>query len=508
MTGVASPRVSAATVPPSGPPAQSGRRGWADDPRLRNWVFACTALAVVLRLFRLGAQSYWLDEGLQTVLVGYRSPSELLDAVRAGIDKSPPLYHFVSWFWSRLGSTSETWMRLPSVLFAASSVPAVALVARRVACRSVALAALLAAIAPISVYYGQEARMYALALALSAWSMVAFLRGRSTEERWPWVAWMALRLAAAYTHPYTIFLCLPEAVVAWRTSAGVRRRFVVAGTALVIGYLPWLLVLFSLRNAAAGLPKDLSPLAVGYGLFALIFGLSLGPSVASLHRSASLGPQHLSVIAVCVVVLVPLAVAWARRGSERLLMAAWVASPMLGAFALGLATNVTFNVRYAIGGLPALLVALADGVTVLGRGPRRIVGSALVVLLTISVFNWFTNPYYAKEDYRRATATVVRGYSPGDQVLLLAHDDTFRHYSQGRLPYTRLYGDRGLDRIAWDALRAQGLKPGTVWIVRVRPWEADPDGSVLRALEAQGEVVATYEFVGAEVVKIEVSSPH
>lgn len=124
-------------------------------------VFAALVLvAIVIRLVNLGGDSLWLDEAA-TVAVA----SQDLDLVLAGegVVEHPPGYYALIHGILEV-DRSETAVRLPSVIASGLAVGVVFLLGRRLLNAWVGLAgAALLALAPIDVWYGQEARQPALA---------------------------------------------------------------------------------------------------------------------------------------------------------------------------------------------------------------------------------------------------------------------------------------------------------------------------------------------------------
>ena len=208
-------------------------------------------LAMALRLYHLDVQSLWYDEGVTAQVARLGAPAL---ARWTAEDIQPPLYYLLVGGWLRL---LQPWTGpLAYVLRFVSAVIGVLLVALAMGVGAPAVvggaglvAAGLAAISPIMVYYGQEARMYALLVTLVAATALIIVhwaeRRTLTSDRLV-VAYVALGLAALYTHYFAGFALLALALYwLWRwQQAGRSWRqlgwFTAANAALVAGYLPWL----------------------------------------------------------------------------------------------------------------------------------------------------------------------------------------------------------------------------------------------------------------------------
>ncbi len=120
-----------------------------------------TALALALRLYANGAQSYWSDElgSVMHIRNGFRR------VIEASFiwETNPPLYYVLLRIWVLLFGDGEAATRSLSAIIGAATVPAIFNVGRVISGRQAGnIAALLFALATIQIQYGQETRQYAL----------------------------------------------------------------------------------------------------------------------------------------------------------------------------------------------------------------------------------------------------------------------------------------------------------------------------------------------------------
>src|SRR5205085_3620663 len=120
---------------------------------------------------------------------------------------TPPLYFVAAWATSQLGHSPE-WLRLPSLIAGAVTIPLVYALGRRTVGRRAGLvASALTALSPFMIYYSAEARAYGVMMALVVGSTLAMLKATETREaRW-WVGYAVCSCAALYTH-YTCAFAL------------------------------------------------------------------------------------------------------------------------------------------------------------------------------------------------------------------------------------------------------------------------------------------------------------
>lgn len=175
-------------------------------------LMAVLVVAAAARLHDLGGKSIWLDEAF-SIYVARQPPDRILEIV-VRHDTPPPLYYLLLHFWMGLGDDAFS-VRLLSALLSIFAVGATYLLGREVGGQRIALpAALLVALSPFQVWYGQEARMYALLAFLGTTSAYLLLRGLKGGCAAAWVGYIAATSMATYTQPASAFLLLGEGVAA------------------------------------------------------------------------------------------------------------------------------------------------------------------------------------------------------------------------------------------------------------------------------------------------------
>ena len=449
---------------------------------------AALLVAFALRVAGLGAQSLWYDEGFSVLLARQSIPE--IARLTAG-DIHPPLYYFLLHGWLQLAGSSEFTLRFLSLLPSVLSVVVVARLAGRAGPLAAAAGALLAAVAPAAVWYGQETRMYALLVTLVGLSLDRFLafleqRGRPFLA---WSGWVLATVLAAWAHFYGLFVVAAEVLVATGWLLGRRRAVVGPGLALAAGmvlvalaYLPWLgpattrldadesyyqgtlSLIQVLRETATLLAVGSTldgPLAtLGLGLFWLSVGVG-----AWAWRRRPLGAVLL-VLAAVVPLFLLLAVSWNRpKFHPRYLLVTLPAVQALAA--TGLAWFLTVR--------PRLLRPLGSGVA-----------AALALSLAASLLNAATDPRYARDDWRAVAAVLQPG--PRDAVALISGHafPVFTYYYHG--PYTPLPDGFTLSTRATlgynlaTTLNDLAARAERLWVVRWQDDVVDPNGVLDRLL--------------------------
>jgi mannosyltransferase len=190
-------------------PDREGRSVWSTVA-----LAGIVALGAAVRFVRLGHQSFEYDE-IVTLQHVHQSFGAMLSSFPHFSESTPPLYYVLIWPWSRIFGTSEAGMRSLSALAGTATVPVAYLVGRtmlRGRAGGLVVAALVS-VAPVLVWYSQEARSYSLFVFLGALSLLYFARALdepTPANLWLWALFSALAFA---THYFAGFLVLAEALV-------------------------------------------------------------------------------------------------------------------------------------------------------------------------------------------------------------------------------------------------------------------------------------------------------
>src|SRR5215216_5772963 len=362
-------------------------------PRLVVPIVGLTALAGVLRFSFLDRQSFWFDEAV-TVQLSHKSLWEMLAAL-PNTESTPPLYYVLVWGWSRLLGTGETEMRALSALLGTVTVP-IAYAAGRVlvSYRAGLYSAPLVTCSPFLVWYSQEARAYALFLALSALSLFTFASALVRPLPRRFALWAVVASLALATHYFAVFLVGGEAIWLLMTHRRSRAAWVAATGLAAVG-------------------AALLPLAVYQQRTGQTWWIAARPLTNRMSETlrqfitGEYGPREaVSVAAVLVLVFTAAGLVWLTDGRERqggqialLLGTVGIVAPL----ALASTELDKFFYRNLIGAWVPLAIALA---TVLASQRIRRLG-LLVLAAACAIQLWslavvVQRPSLHRDDWRSA----------------------------------------------------------------------------------------------------------
>lgn len=230
------------------PPGGGYREEQIGAAPLRGWTFLVIAagivlVALLLRVYRIGEQQFWLDEAFSFSMV------DMPNWVgRALVDSNPPLYYLLLRVWAIFAGQSEAGLRLLSACFGTLFVAAVIWAGREIYDSRVGLwGGGFAAVAPIHIYYSQEARTYTLLTLALLLTYIALWRALIRNTWWSWALVSACAVFALYSHYLAILGLLPTAflLLLWpeKKDEAAQRWLRYAGAGLLSGllFLPWLL---------------------------------------------------------------------------------------------------------------------------------------------------------------------------------------------------------------------------------------------------------------------------
>lgn len=380
----------------------------------------------------------------------------LISALRGThIEITPPLFFALAWLTSHIGPAAA-WLRLPSLIAGTLTIPAVYAVGARTVGRAAGLvAAALTALSPFMIYYGSEARAYALLMLLLTLSTLALVRAAETgRARW-WAAYAACSCAALYTHYTGVFYLAAQFL--WLLWAHPRRwrAAVLANLAVLVGLAPWASAIVNANNSpTTAIMSALSPFTL-HDARIYLEHWSIGyPYVDAGGLSALPGIPALVLLALAFLLALVAAIAarapesvHARRVALRppvvLVFALLLATPVGAALESATGTHV-FDVRNLAASWPPLALAAAWLLT-RPRGRPGFVAAGLAVAAFAIAAVKTLEPRWSKPDSRSAAAFIARR-EPAGTVVIDGSGFSGRRYMVTPGPLTSLEVALGGDR--------------------------------------------------------------
>lgn len=508
------------------------------------WVLAISGLAAALRVYHLGAESFWFDEAdivsqaqapLATVLGGFLNAGE-----------NGPLYTLLLWGWVRLVGTGEAAVRTLPLLFGVATIPVMYYTGKRLGDTALGLAsAALLAVSPFHIWHSQDAKMYTLIVVVTLASTALYLQAlERNTPRW-WAAYVGATWVALFTHSMAIWILLAQVLAApilWRThltpqppsekeesdsspsragsaARAVRRNWAISLAVLVLPFLP---IAWGRLDAFVGGHLDAfwyTQVPLGEMLRVLFVKFALNEA-----------PPPWETLGAGLAGVLALIGAWPWAGARRTLHSVqsrhWAtvlllwAVPIAGLYFVSLKVPL-FAPRYLIIVLPFYLLFLATGLRRLGRHWPWVAAAALLVVLGFQGFalasvNYSPDPQ--KEEWRQAL-DYVRQHVRGRDVIIVHPGylaTAVDHYYAPSgdvppvpvqaVPYLNTQGFGPREVAAW--LDSAITDHERAWIITspTRTAHDDPNGDVLGFFEGKFYPKPRYyqfdvqHFIGVDVI--------
>lgn len=427
--------------------------------RFTFYLTLITLLGFLLRITRAGHLWLWGDEawGLYLIRQGFWQLT-----LETALDQHPPLYHQLTYLWSLVTGRSELALRLFSIFAGVLAIPLTYQVGRRLSGRVVGLVgALLVALAPFSVHYSQEARMYSLIMGLGLASTYLLLHLIRSQTRMPgtWVAYSLVTLLGLLTlYSYVFFVAFQGLILLLIGRA--RRCFLTwlgVQVAVALALVPFIFlfaqpILETLRiQSQFGQARSL-PTLLGETWIGLAMGVTLVPATAGLW---ALG---LGVIAV--LGLLGTNGKGFSAGEQSLFLAGALTIPLVLFYPLHVRLP-WLQPRVFAFLAPTLYLLLARGLVRLWHWRQASLVPALVYIglaWSWGLYDYYVNfsRYDGYEDYRPLVTHVAAYAQPGDLVLHHARwqEGYFEAYYQGPpLRFEYVLDTRGRHSPAFEGLR-------------------------------------------------------
>lgn len=387
-----------------------------------RWIGALlglTSLGMILRFYRIGANSYWLDEAISVLIARASVPAILSNAGRSS---HPSLYYLLLHFWLRWGTTAELWVRLPSALLGSLTIPLIALLGQDLFNRRVGLVSgLFLTLAPFHVAYSQEARMYAQVVFLGVAGLLCFYRAINERSYAWWLATLTVMALAMMTHLFAIFLLAAMSlyVLCYHREQRILICMFLVNLVAVVVVVPHLVGLLSDSQQASG---GLRPL-VSQDRPSLFFPITAAHILLMGYSIPPLWMPIALFISLAVLGITLMEVRRALRlrvdSSQSLVLLLLVGGLVLLVPFVGALIQPAFlPERTLLVGLPALLLLIAWGIAgTRRRTPLLYLGIGLVALLLFSLKGYYFDNRFQKPPMREVAALVEARFSPGDGVL-------------------------------------------------------------------------------------------
>lgn len=413
----------------------------------KYYIYYILIVSFFLRLMAIN-QSFWLDEATTATVARSVSWADYFNKFIPG-DFHPPLYYVLSKAWGIIFGVNEPSLRILSVIFALASIYLVYKITQIVADETAALlAALLLSLAPLHIYYSQEARMYSLTMALSALLIYTYLLFKKSPSWGNKKLLVGSIVALVYTNYLSLLMIIPILLDFYNSKKS--KKFILGAvqislvSVLIIAPLFYLVTLPQVGGFGGAIDSNW---ATTLGKFSL-------KNIALIPVKFIIGRINFSSnIVYGTFVLLPLSVYTyliyqLKPSKQKLsLIFYWLGTPLILGMVLSLFIPILTYFRF-IFVLPALYILLAIGLT------RLKDDYFLPILLVVLVFNLYfsyrflNNPKFYREDWR-GLITYIHSVDEDPTVVFpsQSQQEAFKYYSD--LPISKASDVRENEERVW-----------------------------------------------------------
>ncbi|MFH1053662.1 MAG: glycosyltransferase family 39 protein [Candidatus Woesearchaeota archaeon] len=470
-------------------------------------IFGVLIIALFLRMYNLGEESYWLDEA-NSIRQSQESFGKSMEMVKK--DTHLPLYTILLHFWVHMFGTTEFVTRLLSVIIGVFSVVLIYFIGKKLFNANIGLiASLILALSPVAIYYSQETRLYNLSVFLTMLSFLYFIDIFEKISLRCSIFYILSSLLMLYTHIFSVFPLLAQNIYFIYHK---RQRYkeilewILLQFILLIFFLPSLLFLKSLigkTHLVSWLPiPNLNILFVAFmeyigNVFILIIFILLLSLIFFKRRNISL--KHKSSI---------------------ILLLLWAILPIFLIYIFSISFIPLFHIRYFLFIIPAIYLLFAWAISEIFK-EKKIQTFFLILIIVSSLFSIFYQlNSNEKNDWRNTSLFLKENVKDGDIIFIYPtyHQDPFTYYFDDEcfknyLLYTCNYYKSNIISLGYSAvwngnstklttpietnltqLEDFIMKP--IWLVEVRSEIYDKNNSLFKFLSENKKLKLNKTFGG------------
>jgi hypothetical protein len=450
----------------------------------RPALLAVLLVAFALRAVKLGSQELRGDEAFG-YFFAQQSAAGIISSTLALLEPHPVASYLVEKTWLNAAGHSEFALRFTSAWFGVLAVALLFRLGRELALgwQTSALAAALLALSPYAIWHSQDARMYAMSLALTTASTLLALRALRANRLSTWFGYVGVSWLALHTHYFAAFVIVAQnafALLNALTSPAARRatvRWLACQTGLALLYLPWL---------AGAWPTLLGYQGNGSSP---ALGEMLWRSTSAFAAGEGLPPAQRIGVALLVALLLAsgalrLALGPLPRRRSLALMTLYLVVPLVATWLSALGRPV-FDERYLVAAIPPFHLLMASALrprsALFARSHAQawyafVPVVALLLVVFAGVVPWLRSSPEAtalsKDRGWRELASVLQRYAeafPEQEVRVAQNypDPTLWYYYRGPARHIVL-PPRANDAAGAEQEVARAADAGVEWVILPR----------------------------------------
>jgi mannosyltransferase len=464
-------------------------------------IYSILFLGLFLRLININ-QSLWLDEAINVVFAQKSNFLDYLSKYLIG-DFHPPAHFAILWIWTHIFGYSEAAVRIPSVFFGVATIYLTYLIARQYSETVGRVSSMLLALAPLHIYYSQEARPYSLAAfaaTLCSLFFLKFLKSNSFRIR------IGFTLAATLVlySDYVSYFIFPAQFVFLLVHHKKRiSAYLGASVVSLIFFIPWLFIFpLQLKNGV-----EMSNQVTGWK--DVVGGTNL-KEVALLWAKTVFGRitfenklVYGAILGVASALYLYIFTKTKKEIKKLGYPFLWLIIPPALAFLFSYMIPVFSYFRF-IFILPAFYILISLGIEKMNEKIKWTIIVLILIIQTGFSFTYLLNPQFHREDWKSAVR-LMEGVSSSDSAVLFKNSEIvapFSYYSKDKylsIPAQKTIPAKEKEDIV--DLKSALADKRKVYLFDYLKDITDPQDLVSSKLKEEGyKNTATYDFRGVGFV--------
>ncbi len=384
-------------------------------------------------------QSFWIDEIQAFDFIDH----PFIETVKLLITPhdNGPLYFILLWVWQRITGPSDFSLRYLSVLCSILSMALLWWLSQTWFSKRVGkIAMMIFACAPFAIWYGQEAKMYALHMMLAILSTVYVTKAIQKQHWHYWLAYGVTLNLVGYSHLFGAFFIAAQGVLVlittyrqWR----ILRAYLI--TMILVG-LPYLPVIYYAMNTLSMPSFTLTDNSKGFVTFPHMLQEFAAEFTMRVPRTYLVHINNL-VIACAIIIILGLISAWQRDRRWARWILGLLILPALIYYPISFKIPV-FTPKYLSASFPFFVMSAALAVDFIyerWRWLAKVFFVGIITFLILANIRIISDPVYQRTDWKLVSEYLNQMAQPGDAVVGFAdyiHRAINRYY-HGPLPVYR-----------------------------------------------------------------------
>ncbi len=403
--------------------------------------FAILSAGLFFRIYGLGHESLWLDEG-------YSIRFADLDFfhIFSNRENNPPLYFLILHWWIAMFGDSEFSVRFPSVVFGFLSLFMICKVGTQLFNTNTGiLSSLLLSLSAFHIAFSREARTFSLTAFLAIISIYFFIKLLKRKSRTDLPGYILFSCLLMYSHIYGLFIIISQNIF-------FLSLFLFSGRSFRLSLKGWvltqaaLIALFSLW-----IPVFLDQISFVQGGFWIE-----RPDIKTLsmtflsYSDGSLFLMYLYITMSCfsIICFLPRETRTGQRGffrfiksnhwktgflnSEKIfLLFLWLFVPVILPFIISLFSTPIYHIKYTIPALPAFYLLAASGINNIRNRYCRLTVIITLIAFSLPAIRWYHTTVH-KAQWREVVSFIDTNAKADDILLFntfISKDLLFNYYS-------------------------------------------------------------------------------